>query len=96
MVTNWLEETYPDADMTMIKVAIGSAGSQWGAYSVSEDVLSHDPDLVFVEFAVNDNICAGEGKYDAEKAKLYYETIIRKIHEASPQCDIVALYTTNG
>lgn len=94
LVTSWLQETYPNVNINMTKAAIGGAGSMWGAHCVKEDVLSHDPDLVFLEFAVNDSI--DSFMYDYEQAGVYYESIIRNIRTEKPNCDIVALYTMSG
>jgi lysophospholipase L1-like esterase len=38
-----------------VNAGIGDTDSQYGALRVQRDVLSYNPDLVVVEFAVNDN-----------------------------------------
>ena len=40
--------------MSEINAAIGGTGSDLGVFRLGHDVLQHEPDLVFVEFAVND------------------------------------------
>src|SRR5260221_612405 len=50
----WLHERYPKVAFTEVNAAIGGTGSDLGAFRLGHDVLSHKPDLVFVEFAVND------------------------------------------
>ena len=50
----WLQEQYPAAAIAEINAAFGGTGSDLGAFRLSQDVLRHTPDLVFVEFAVND------------------------------------------
>ncbi len=96
MVDAWFKEQYPDANVKMIRAGIGGTGSSYGAYRINEDVLAHNPDLVFVEFAANDNhFGAKYGKHAVtqESIKEFYETIILKIYEHNPEADIVMLYT---
>ena len=50
----WFQKTYPDAKVRQINAAIGGTGSDLGVYRLKQDVLDHKPDLLFVEFAVND------------------------------------------
>jgi hypothetical protein len=40
----------------MINAGIGGTGSNIGTFRVKEDLLSHHPDFVVVEFAVNDSL----------------------------------------
>src|SRR5689334_16018215 len=48
------QKTYPKAKITQINAAIGGTGSDLGVFRVRQDVLEKKPDLLFVEFAVND------------------------------------------
>ena len=50
----WLQEKYPAATVEEIHAAIGGTGSDLGVFRLQADVLRHNPDLLFVEFAVND------------------------------------------
>lgn len=54
-VSNWWRENYKEADFTFINAGIGGTTSHFGTARVEEDVLSYQPDLVFVEFSVNDD-----------------------------------------
>lgn len=58
---NWLCEHFEQkpGQFRQINAAIGGTPSLLGAYRLEEHVLREDPDLVFVEFAVNDNGVAG-------------------------------------
>ena len=96
MIDAWLKEQYPEANIKMVRAGIGGTGSSYGAYRVNVDVLAHNPDLIFVEFAANDNHFADKYKnYRLTKdiIKEYYETIIRKIYKHNPEADIVMVYT---
>ena len=53
----WLRNNFEQkpGQFRQINAAIGGTPSLLGAYRLEQDVLSENPDLVFVEFAVNDN-----------------------------------------
>ena len=52
-VTNWLKSYYP-GKITEVNAGWSGTGSLVGAMRYYRDVLSRNPDLVFIEFAVND------------------------------------------
>ena len=54
MTTEWLRESYPRAQIVEIDAAIGGTGSPLGVFRLGQ-MSWHDPDLLFVEFAVNDS-----------------------------------------
>jgi lysophospholipase L1-like esterase len=54
-VSAWLVEAFPAARITVENAAIGATGSGLAAFRADRDILVHDCDLVFVEYAVNDN-----------------------------------------
>lgn len=83
----WLQRQYPNARFEPIMAAIGGTGSDFGAYRVGSHVLRHQPDLVFVEFAVNDH-----GK-PAQSIKESMEGIVRQIWQHNPATDICFVYT---
>lgn len=83
-VPAWLREQHPDVEVRAINAGWGGTGSELGAQRLDREVLVHHPDLVFVEFAVNDL---------AMPETLHMERIIRKIWVADPETDIVFLYT---
>lgn len=88
--TAWLKATYPDAAITDINAAIGATGSYYGKNRIDADLLSQKPDLVFIEFVVNDQIEGSSFKESAENM----ETMVRKCLTANPNMDIVFVYTT--
>ncbi len=91
LTTAWLADNFPDAEICEVNAAIGASGSRLGRYRVERDVISQKPDLLFVEFAINDVYC-GETAYEAKEG---FESIIRSVKKALPDCDIVAVYTTD-
>lgn len=93
LTENWLESQY-GISITQYNLAIPSACSDVGAFAVEEDVLAHNPDLVFVEYAINDKYA--KALYTQDEISANIETIIRKIRINNPNCDIVLLYTTDS
>ena len=83
----WFRETYPQARISEINAAIGGTGSDLGVYRFQQDVLAHKPDLIFVEFSVNDGGAAPENIWRG------MEGIIRQAWKANPNIDICYVYT---
>jgi len=86
----WFQKQYPTASFSEIHAAIGGTGSDLGVYRVGFDVLRHKPDLVFVEFAVND------GGSDPLEIQRGMEGIVRQIWQADAATDICYVYTLTG
>lgn len=89
LTTAWFAEHYPDAQVTEIQAAIGGTGSDLGIYRCDRDVLAKKPDLVFIEFAVNDWM-------PYENVLCQIETIVRKIRIADPLTDVVFVFTATS
>ena len=83
----WLEKTYPNAKFEEIHAAIGGTGSDLGVFRLQNDALRHKPDLLFVEFAVND------GGAPPERIHKAMEGIVRQTWNANPETDIFYVYT---
>lgn len=83
----WLREQYPDATIEEINAAIGGTGSDLGVFRLQNDVLRHEPDLLFVEFAVND------GGASPEQIHKAMEGIVRQTWRSNPHIDICFVYT---
>ncbi len=73
----------------VINAGISGTGSDLGAYRINDEVLKYDPDLVFIEFAVNDS-----GRTDSEKLR-QIEGLIRLIKKHNASTEIVLLYTAS-
>jgi len=87
--TAWLRKTYPQAKITEVNAAIGGTDSTLGVFRCGRDVLAHDPDLVFVEFACND----GGDRADPRRSWRAMEGIVRQTWKKNPRTDIVFVYT---
>jgi lysophospholipase L1-like esterase len=86
----WFQEHYPNARVSQINAAIGGTGSDLGVFRCRQDVLAQHPDLVFVEFAVNDGGASPEQIYRC------MEGIVRQTWRAAPETDICFVYTLEG
>ncbi len=80
-------KTFPQAKFTEINAAIGGTGSDLGVFRLKQDVLDKKPDLLFVEFAVND------GSAPPEQIYRCIEGIVRQTWRTLPDCDICFVYT---
>ncbi|MCY2975349.1 MAG: GDSL-type esterase/lipase family protein [Planctomycetota bacterium] len=84
---DWFQNEYPKAKLAEIHAAIGGTGSDLGVFRIQNDVLRHKPDLLFVEFAVNDG-----GALPAQIHKAM-EGIVRQTWKADPSIDLCFVYT---
>jgi lysophospholipase L1-like esterase len=85
----WFQREYPKARFDEIHAAIGGTGSDLGVFRLGHDVLQHEPDLLFVEFAVND------GATPTERIHKAMEGIVRQTWKANPATDICFVYTVS-
>jgi len=83
----WLQEQYPAAKLSEINAAIGGTGSDLGVFRAQHDVLQFKPDLLFVEFAVND------GGTGPEQIQRCMEGIVRQTWRVDSTTDICFVYT---
>ncbi len=88
-----LQETYPAATFEQIAANIGGNGSQYGVYFARQFVAVKHPDLVFIEYAVNN---AYDGCGDADTLWMHYETLIHTIRAENPYAEIVLAYVSDS
>lgn len=81
----WVEK-FPNAEINFVNAGIGGTNSYLGVHRVDEQLLSSNPDVVIVEFSVNDT--------DKVMNKYSYDSLVRKIlcSESSPA--VILLFTT--
>ncbi len=96
LTTDWLAESFPEADITFTNSASGESGTFLGGYRVERDVIGYEPDLVFLEYCVNDKYYYGTNDISRENAMRGCETIVREIKKARPDCDIVIMIITDS
>ncbi len=85
MSTEWLNEQFPDSDITYVNAGLSGTPSILGNVRLQRDVLQYDPDIVFVEFAVNDGT---ETNY-----KNAYESLVRTLLTQDKDIAVVLLFT---
>ena len=110
LTTKWLNENSNGDTINSINAAYGETGTLFGAYRLNSEILNNEaigkPDLIFLEFAINDLI-DGNKIYDHKElgdeaypkqnaaANMQFESIVRTIRNELPNCDIVTVLTTN-
>lgn len=89
LFTTWLEQNF-DIKVNYVNAGISGTPSVLGNLRVERDVLAYDPDLVIVEFAVNDGY---EDEY-----RNSYESLLTKIlsHDTDPAVMLLFCITEEG
>lgn len=88
-----LEAKFPETEFTFTNAGISSTCSTTGAYRLKRDVLSQGPvDLLFVEYAVNDDQDAGHAYREAVRGM---EGVIRQTRAHNPNADIIMVHFVN-
>ena len=84
MVTKYLERQY-SAKINYVNTAVGGTNTKWGIENHQERVNQHHPDLLVLEFGMND------GMLSKEEHALQIKEIINGVRKDNPNCDIVLL-----
>lgn len=87
-VIQWFANQYPDVNLTIENAAISATGSDLAVLRVERDLIDRGCDLVFVEYAVNDD------SEPTEKRNRTREGLLRKLMSGD-QRDVVLVYTFN-
>lgn len=92
LTTDWFIKNFPDANINYVNAGIGATGSYIGIHRADRDVLAHDPDLVFIDFSVNDT---HDRMYINNST---YEGLIRKLwsHDTDPAIVCIAMTQEDG
>ncbi len=90
-VANWFGNNFKNATVNKVNAGFSGTPSFFGTFRLEHDVLSKNPDLVIVEFSVNDL-----GNYQLEEGYMLdaYESVIRKSLESGAA--VVAVFTVNN
>lgn len=84
MVTQGLQQMYPDAEIMAWNEAVGGTDSAWGARNVSV-VADHCPDLVILAFGMND--AAQQARVAAYADSI--QQIMDAVRETNPACEFI-------
>lgn len=87
-VKEWFVTNFPSSDVTLVNAGIGATDSVYGVFRLETDVLAHEPDLVVLEFCVNDR--------GVSAAKETYESIIRRLILHNDDMAIISLATSSN
>ncbi|MBR3943400.1 MAG: hypothetical protein IKJ55_08580, partial [Clostridia bacterium] len=79
--TKWFEDNY-EGNITEVNIGLSGTNADLAVCRIDQDILVHNPDLVFIEYAVN-----GGAAKDMEG-------MVRKVWEHDPTTDICFVYTT--
>jgi lysophospholipase L1-like esterase len=82
----WWNQTFPASTSTLVDAGIGNSASDYGSLRAQRDVLSSNPDLVIVEFAVDDQ-SGGVGTYGDT-----YEGLVRQFLDAPTHPAVILLF----
>ncbi len=86
---NWIKEEYPEVELTNKKLSIGGTGSYFASYRYEREIAPVNPDLLFIEYAIND-------KYNGvtyDQVVKSSESIVRLANKHNPNIDIVYVLT---
>ena len=79
----WWTENFPKARVNYHNVGISGTSSILGVHRLGDDVIAKDPDLVIVEFSVNDTM----------EDYPYYEGIVRNVLTECPDAAVIMFFT---
>jgi lysophospholipase L1-like esterase len=87
LLTAWLRPQYREVQAR--NLGIGATGSEFAAYRIERDLTGFVPDLVFLEFTVNDA--------DMSRASVFahVDALIFKLRRINPRVKIVYVSTVN-
>lgn len=88
-VARWLRERYPGVEVSDVDASICGCvrGSTFSVFRFAHDVLNKKPDVVFLDFAVDDAEVSVEATWAAA------EGMIRQAWKADPNLDLVLAYS---
>lgn len=85
-VSQALEKAFPGL-VSFSNGAKSGEHSRWGVKNLETNVLAQNPDVVFIEFSVNDAV--GRFEISQEESRRNLESMIDRIKQANPNADII-------
>lgn len=80
----WWKETFPEVEVTVVNAGIGGTDSYLGVHRVQEDVLDYHPDVVLIEYSVNDGA--------TNSYKNSYDNLVRKVLQSEDSPAVLLLF----
>ncbi len=87
-IATWFKTRFPKAQIELVNAGIGATGSNYGALRAERDLLGHHPDLVVVEYAVNDP--------NFKEFAITLEGLLRQILKRPQQPGVVLMFMMNN
>jgi lysophospholipase L1-like esterase len=90
LLATWWRQRFPSATFNIVNAGVGGTGSIYGALRAQRDLLVYNPDIIVIEFAVND------GWQDEHEEA--YEGLVRQLLKQPNSPAVIALFMmwTNG
>lgn len=96
LTTKWFRDNFPAATIKGNNAGIQDTTSDYGLFRLDRDMFVDDsgdefiPDLFFIEYTSNDG---SSGSNPVETITKNTESIIQRVYEKNPYCDIIFVYT---
>lgn len=99
-VGNYMKQTYeglvPGRKINNYNAGIGGTASDYGFIRLERDVISKNPDMVFVEFAINDGSAEDASAAKTARITNSMEGIVRRLQSLPNPPIIVFVYCSNS
>lgn len=82
----WWKERFPQAKINFVNAGVAGTSSYFGVHRVQEDLLNQNPDVVIVEFSVNDG-----NDFFYKKS---YDNLVRRIMKWESEPAVMLLFMT--
>lgn len=89
-VSSYIKEKYINDNVNVFNLGAGGTASNFAVFRIAQAFEKNIPDVVFIEFAVNDRI------YPASDIGIYYENLILKIRKWNSSARIISLEMPTG
>lgn len=86
----WLKEQFAESDVKIINAGISGTGSLIGIHRLKKEVLDLKPDIVVLEFAVNDGVGDNDNLLNLNDG-IAFESIVRDILKSNSQTAVIIL-----
>ena len=98
--TSWFEQNYPGVTIEAVNAGISDTATNFGVYRLQKHLMNTDghdmPDLVFVEFTVNDWTYDNGISQDSKDISRQIESLVRNVYSINPNADIVFVFTARS
>ena len=95
MMRKGLELKFGNPNITLINSSIGGTTSEWTTQGINNTVVSKDPDLVIINYGMNDSSADRVG-YTDERFRTNMSTMIEYIKVKCPDAEILLLASLYG